>query len=257
MRLCVCAYVRSVSAGFELASTMEGDKEKVSNGELPLILSCLFSLSVSFFLSLTRLTLITGVLIIIRQIGVVDGSQVDRCAFMCLCMCSFSTMLTRTVAIFIVFEPREGMNACMHACMYVCLVTPFSIILHHSPCIGFMGYIQYTCNLLLNTALCFFWGGSFFKSRVSNFRLPCCLSPPPLSNSSSPHAGLLHCQKLPEQKNDDGIEKKDKQEMSLKIGLPFMDDKVSCEVPDCNQYFWRGENNHLATLGTAMGGGGF
>ena len=35
--------------------------------------------------------------------------------------------------------------------------------------------------------------------------------------------------------------------MSLKIGPPFMDDEVSCEVPDCDQ-----EKNHLATSGTAM-----
>ena len=42
-----------------------------------------------------------------------------------------------------------------------------------------------------------------------------------------------------------------KEEMSLKIGPPFMDDEVSCEVPDCNQH-WRGENNHLASAGTAM-----
>lgn len=52
--LCVCALWAPLKA------TIEGDREQVSNRELPLILSCSFSLSLSLYPSLTRLTLTKG-----------------------------------------------------------------------------------------------------------------------------------------------------------------------------------------------------
>lgn len=70
-------------------------------------------------------------------------------------------------------------------------------------------WVTYTFNLLLNTA--FF----YLDPPISLFPTVFLLS---LADSPSPHAGLIYCQKLPEQKTDDGI-KKEKQEMSIYVSM--------------------------------------
>lgn len=116
--ICMCVLCVCVS-WVPLKATIEGDKEQVSNRELPLILSCSFSLPPSFFLSLTRLTLTEGVSIIIWQIGVVDWGQRHRWDFMCV---SVSVLPFYMLNLCPIITPYDCVSA---AWVFIGYLTPF------------------------------------------------------------------------------------------------------------------------------------
>ena len=175
-----------------LKATIEGDKEQVSNRELPLILSCSFSLPPSFFLSLTRLTLTEGVSIIIWQIGVVDWGQGHRwdfmwvfvCVYVCVCVCVCYVSTCWTCA-----QLLHPLTVWVPAWVFIGYLTPF----FPAKCWTFPPH-GLDLFVFSSSQLC------MFSSRPSYPFLPCCLPPPFLSNYPVPQAGLPHCQKLPEQK---------------------------------------------------------